>query len=146
VVSSAHRPTLAHCALAEQALVPSAHKPAVLAIQSVSSVQPEPSAQRLLVQAVSQTVLQPMSQGALQTPGIVGGPSSVLQSDIGNVVSPTFPWPTSWAQLRPAGELPDGLDKTHPISFAVPGAGTVVDEVLHAKATTITPPPTSTPT
>ena len=78
--------------------------------------------------------------------GSVGGPSSVLQSDVGNGSSPTFPTPTASAQLRPPGVLAAGFAKTHPISFSCPGAGTVVDEVLHAKATLIAPPPTSTPT
>ena len=67
--------------------------------------------------------------------GVVGGPSAVLQSDVGNGVSPTFPVPTCAPQDKPAGVLGVGFAKTHPISFACPGGGFVVDEVLHAKET-----------
>ena len=65
--------------------------------------------------------------------GMVGGPSAVLQSDVGNGVSPTSPVPTSTPQDKPAGVLGVGFVKIHPTS--VPGGGFVVDEVLHAKAT-----------
>jgi len=78
--------------------------------------------------------------------GSVGGPSSVLQSDVGNGVSPTSPSPTASAQLWPSGVLGVGFPKTHPISFSCPGGGFVVDDVLHAKPTVIAPSPTDTPT
>ena len=78
---------------------------------------------------VAHTVLGSTPTGTVSH--VPGKPSPKSQSDIGNGVSPTSPAPTPVSQ----GPVPPPLGAEHETS--APGAGFVVDEVLHAKATVI---------